>query len=105
MRPCGRAIMSSMTLAELVFEAGNNRKKAQSAVMFKLKGKVEVATGKPAVAPVPAYNYTSPRPQEPKQCKVGLCRLNSRINRAWFQRFYVNNMITVFNQCGAGGAG
>ena len=63
-----RALMASKTIAELVTEAGSNRKKAQAAVLAKLNGKVHVTKDK---EPVPSYNYTSPPSAVPKQCKEG----------------------------------
>eukprot|EP00227_Mantoniella_beaufortii_P019537 CAMPEP_0197587524 /NCGR_PEP_ID=MMETSP1326-20131121/9128_1 /TAXON_ID=1155430 /ORGANISM="Genus nov. species nov., Strain RCC2288" /LENGTH=823 /DNA_ID=CAMNT_0043152265 /DNA_START=244 /DNA_END=2712 /DNA_ORIENTATION=+ len=90
-----RAIMSSMTLAELVLEAGTNRKKAQSAVLFKLAGKVQVAAGKPTADPVPAYNYSSAPPPEPKQCK------GNQGNPAKIARSSVVNQKYIFHNSGS----
>jgi hypothetical protein len=57
----------------VVLEARGHRRKAQAAVLAKLNGKVSVndpAKDKSTV-PVAAFNYTSPRPSEPRQCRGG----------------------------------
>lgn len=67
-RDNAKLLMASKTIAEVVADAGDNRKKAQAAVLNKLNGKVRVTRDK---EPTPAYNYSSPPAIVPKQCREG----------------------------------